>query len=127
MINLTCSATPNTPLIDLNKDEHLLLFEGESRPENTGKFYTPIVEWLDSYYDWIYFLTNESRSVSIDINVHFKLDYFNSTSAKFILDIFSKLSRLKDFDSVQTIINWHYFELDEDMLAYLHPVRSSAN
>jgi len=116
MINLTLPATSNTPLIDFNKDDHILLFKGESRPENTAKFYAPLVDWLDEYYKWIYFLTNESATVNFDININFQLDYFNSTSAKFILDVFSKLSKLKDFESLKLTINWHYFEMDEDML-----------
>lgn len=116
MTNLFIEATGNTPLIEFNKDKHSLLLKGESRPENTSQYYAPIIAWLDDYYKWIYFLTNESTSAQFEISVNFKLDYFNSTSTKFILDFFSKLSKLKDFKSVKTTVNWFYFEMDEDML-----------
>ena len=44
----------------------------------------------------------------------FKLDYFNSTSAKFILDIFMKLQTFRK-DEINIKVKWHYAKPDLDM------------
>ena len=46
---------------------------------------------------------------------HFNFEYFNSTSAKYILDLFKILSKLHT-EGIKSDIFWHYEEDDEDML-----------
>jgi hypothetical protein len=41
-----------------------------------------------------------------------KLEYFNTSSSKCILDLFKKLERL---DGTEVSINWYFEEDDEDM------------
>jgi hypothetical protein len=44
------------------------------------------------------------------------MDYFNSSSAKYILDLFMKLGDINGGNSnVNVNVNWHYNEMDEDM------------
>ncbi len=112
MENYKVEATDNTPLLDLNHQTHTLLFEGESRPEDVQKFYSPVLEWLESYNKHLYFL-KDMNSNEITVNCNFKYEYFNSSSAKYIMDIINKLGELDS--SISLNVNWHYEEMDEDM------------
>ena len=48
------------------------------------------------------------------IEFNFNFEYFNSLSAKFILDIFKRLCRLRS-DGNNISVKWHYEEDDDDM------------
>ena len=105
--------TPTTPNVVIDPVNNKFEISGESRPENTAKFYTPIVTWFDGYRSVLYFQKNsfgKSKKVTID----FKLEYFNSTSAKFILDIFYQLEKIFK-EGYDAEIVWHYDERDTDM------------
>tara|TARA_B100000809_G_scaffold71875_1_gene69532 strand:- start:2209 stop:2607 length:399 start_codon:yes stop_codon:yes gene_type:complete len=105
-------ATENTPLVDLNHNNHTMLFEGDSRPENVQQFYSPVLKWLEDYSKHIYFLKDLNNS-SIDVLCNFKFEYFNSSSAKYIRDVITALASVES--GVNLKINWHYEEMDEDM------------
>jgi hypothetical protein len=97
-------ASEFTPEVILDPHENKFEISGESRPEN----------WIDNYYSLRYwqdskFKTEENASI-----FKFRLDYFNSTSAKFILDILKKLENFKK-DEISISVNWYYEELDLDM------------
>jgi SiaC family regulatory phosphoprotein len=112
MENYKVEATENTPLIELDHNNHTLLFQGDSRPENVQQFYSHVIEWLDNYGKHLYFL-KDLNNASIKIDCNFKFEYFNSSSAKYIMDIITMLSK---FDNGVTLnINWYYEEMDEDM------------
>ena len=53
--------------------------------------------------------------VKTPFEFNFNFDYFNSTSAKFILDFCKKLGKLHS-DGHNLNVRWHYEEDDEDML-----------
>lgn len=105
-------STENTPQLELNHNDHTLLFKGDSRPENVQQFYAPVLTWLEDYAKHVYFL-KDLNNASIDLQCNFKFEYFNSSSAKYIMDIITALSKLES--GVNLIINWHYEEMDEDM------------
>jgi hypothetical protein len=86
---------------------------GESRPENTGKFYDGIIKWLEQYQSSI-FSGQASLPNNEKINFDFKLEYFNSTSAKYILDVLKVLDNYFKEGYINRI-NWHYDAMDEDM------------
>ncbi len=85
---------------------------GESRPENAGKFYESVIKWLDQYYDDI--LSKKELSSTEKIYFDIKLEYFNSTSAKYILDLLKVLDNYYKNGHLAKI-NWHFDALDEDM------------
>jgi len=79
--------------------------EGRSIPENSVEFYKPLVDWLEEYKD------NPIEKTVVEV----KLEYFNTSSSKCILDVFKKLEVIhKAKNSVE--IKWFYEEDDEDML-----------
>ena len=110
---LIIEATENSPLISYNNDSKIFEIVGESRPENVREFYEPILIWMDE------FGTEMSANVNGDgnatsITFNFKLEYFNSSSSKFILDIVKKIY---DYHTkgIKIKVNWFFDEGDEDM------------
>ena len=98
---ISIEETKKTPSIILNVSEKKFEIKGRSMPEDATEFYEPIVLWLHEY----------SKSPEANgINLMVKLDYFNTTSSKMILEIFKIFENLEN----HTIL-WHYFEDDEDM------------
>jgi len=75
---------------------------GESYPENSLNFYRPVVDWLKK--------TVEDKR---EIEFNFKLDYFNTSSSKCILDILGILEKYNQ-EGGKVIVNWYYN--DDDML-----------
>ncbi len=96
--------TLKTPFVKFDSDKGLVEIKGRSIPENSIEFYKPLIDWLDKYAD------QPSGRTSVNI----KLEYFNTSSSKCILDIFRKLELIhKKGNEVE--INWYYEEDDEDM------------
>jgi len=96
--------TLKTPFVKFDSDKGLVEIKGRSIPENSIEFYKPLIDWLDKYAD------QPSGKTSVNI----KLEYFNTSSSKCILDIFRKLELIhKKGNEVE--INWYYEEDDEDM------------
>ncbi len=113
MEKLIIESTVNSPLIVLDPEEKKFEFSGESRPENVRNFYLPVLEWLEA------FTTNQSGLKEPErasgLHCLFNFEYFNSTSAKYILDIFKSLNALHLL-GIEMEIKWLYEEDDEDML-----------
>lgn len=100
MNDLILASTDTCPKVKFHTNGSLLL-EGESRPENVVKFFEPLLDWLDE-------LKNNLPS---QILLEFKLEYYNSSSAKFIMEL---LLKLNNFNNV--LVKWFYDEMDEDLL-----------
>lgn len=105
MESINIEGTSKTPTVKFDANEGIFEIKGRSIPENSVEFYKPITEWLELYKD------SPLPKTSVDI----RLEYFNTSSSKCILDIFKKLEVLcKAKHDVE--INWYYEEDDEDML-----------
>ena len=97
--------TPKTPSVKFDEMEGVFEIKGRSIPENSVEFYKPLNEWLDNYMQ-----TPLDKTV-----VNIRLEYFNTSSSKCILDVFKRLEAIhKTKHDVE--INWFYEEDDEDML-----------
>ena len=103
-------ATFNTPKIVLDPENNVFEISGESRPKDIPMFYKPILQWLDEFGQNL--TEQQDDSTLFEFNLCF--EYFNSLSAKFILDICKKLSGLRT-DGNNINIKWHYEEDDDDM------------
>jgi hypothetical protein len=113
MEKLIIEATGNSPRIVLDPEGKNFEFSGESRPENVRKFYLPILEWLETYTKEQEKLNDGERTSELECQFNF--EYFNSTSAKYILDIFKSLNAISSL-GIGLDIKWLYEEDDEDML-----------
>jgi hypothetical protein len=104
MEKLIIESTLNSPRIVLDPVTGVFEFSGESRPENVRNFYSPVLDWLEEY-------AGGSPGPGTFV---FNFEYFNSTSAKYILDIFKILKSISD-KTGKLKVQWHYEEDDEDM------------
>lgn len=105
MESLFFEGTEDTPEINFNHEKNIFSIADRSLPENAVDFYKPIFEWLEQFHDIA------SDNVSFD----FKLDYFNTASAKQITKILLFLEKLA-LDHKVTI-RWYYHKEDVDMLS----------
>jgi hypothetical protein len=114
MDSLIIRKTEDAPEVILDTTTNHFIISGESRPENTGKFYAPVINWIVNYENILYWHKNEGTP-NFKLAFTFKFDYFNSTSSKYILDI---ILILKDFveKGYNVTIQWHYDKRDDDML-----------
>jgi len=110
MKSLRVKKGDSTPELDFDVDKMEFLLEGESRSEDVLIFYEPIINWLTNFKEW--FLKNES---SKKLDFHFKLEYYNSLSAKFIFSIFKILKEMQ-VKGLEINVFWFYDVLDEDLL-----------
>ncbi|MBN8704142.1 MAG: DUF1987 domain-containing protein [Bacteroidetes bacterium] len=102
---LRLDSTEFTPKVIFDPAGGKFEISGESRPENSGKFYEPLINWLDQY-------KNNAKSGSI--NFEFRFEYFNSSSAKYILDILKHINTINQ-NGCKVKIKWSFDALDEDM------------
>lgn len=113
MDNLLLEVTQTTPKVILDSAKNTFEISGESRPENASKFYAPIINWFHEYDALLYFQKNQYGK-SKEVILKFQLDYFNSTSAKFILDIFYQIGKMNQ-EGYKAEIHWLYDQRDTDM------------
>jgi len=112
MRELIIEPTSNSPEVLFEPNKSRFEISGESRPENASVFYRPILDWIKELE---VFLTEEAGQIKSPFAFNFNFDYFNSTSAKFILDFCKQLGKLHSQGN-EIIVRWHYEEDDEDML-----------
>ncbi|MCW3077189.1 MAG: hypothetical protein JWO32_1798, partial [Bacteroidetes bacterium] len=103
--NLKIEGTEDSPAIELNGENGEVIISGRSLPEDAFSFYASVMEWLSTY-------SKSPKSESVFI---FKLEYFNTASAKQIFRIVGMASELSKTTAV--IVKWHYDEGDRDMLS----------
>ena len=113
MESILLESTQTTPKVIIDPENNKFEISGESRPENTSKFYSPIITWFENYLTELD-AQDKNLTSSKTTSVEFKLDYFNSTSAKFILDLFFQIERVMKKGLPGEIV-WHYDKRDTDM------------
>ncbi len=79
--------------------------EGRSIPEDASLFYSSVLEWIGKY------LIRNSQQTTIEI----ALEYLNSGTSKYILQILKMLNEYKPESHVLTV-NWYYEVGDDDIL-----------
>jgi hypothetical protein len=84
MKNLEIEPKFNTPSINFDAGSGYLLMKGRSIPEDPEKFYQPILTWLGEYF-------NETTEETV---FEFRLEYVNSGSSKYILELLRRLQKL---------------------------------
>lgn len=106
------------PTVLLNHIENTFVISGESRPENPLKYYEPVFKWFNDYFNYAYVLNDLGNSkTQLSKKLKIDLDYFNSTSAKVLFDLFSLLKNTgAEKFKVIFEIDWFFHEDDTDML-----------
>jgi len=101
---LIIEQTKSTPQVDFNAENRLLMLKGESYPENSFKFYEPILNWLDEFFAEI--------ADDGEIKLEMSLPYINTSSSKCVLMMLEKLEEAKD-NGRNIVVNWYYEEDNE--------------
>lgn len=105
MENLNIEGSRQTPAVEFDAHEGLLKIEGRSIPENSFDFYEPVLKWLDEY------INHPAESTTFEV----MLEYFNTSSSKYILEIFKRFKSLSS-TGAKVSIKWYYDEDDEEMM-----------
>ena len=101
---VSLDSTKKTPEVLLDPNGKVRI-GGRSIPEDASKFYDFILNWVIEY------VTTPKDSTIVDI----ELEYFNSGSAKFVMQILRELSELST-SGRDLKVNWYYEEGDDDIL-----------
>lgn len=104
MQSLNLPKKTKTPEVTFDPEKGIFEISGRSIPENSVDFYQPLLAWLDDY------LIQPNNTTRFTI----KLEYFNTSSSKCLIDIFRKLESLY-LQEQDVVIFWYYEEEDEDM------------
>lgn len=105
MENLVIEGTAKTPTVEFDATTGKIVLKGRSIPENSIEFYRPMQDWLKEYG-----ATPAGKTV-VDI----RLEYFNTSSSKCILDFFKSLESIKNDGKTDVSVNWYFETDDEDM------------
>lgn len=114
MQKLYISPTSNSPEIHFSPEENIFLIRGSSSPENVRGLYYPVIKWIATFIDEILAVGSNNYSSENPFKFQVDLIYFNSSSAKFLHDIFLELKKLSS-SGVTVVVEWFYKEDDIDM------------
>jgi len=104
MIPLYIQKKETTPSVVLDSSNNKFEIKGISMAEDANIFYEDIINWIEEYCQ------NPNPKTVFD----FTLDYYNSASAKQILEILYDLIEIKDAGK-EVLVRWHYESDNEDM------------
>jgi hypothetical protein len=111
MRKLIIEQTTNSPKVILDPDNNVFEISGESRPPNVFEFYQEIINWMGDYTS--HMIKSYDPVEPVVFNMDF--EYFNSSSAKYLLDFSKQIANLNQARK-NVAVKWHYEEDDMDML-----------
>ncbi|MBR0597404.1 DUF1987 domain-containing protein [Sinanaerobacter chloroacetimidivorans] len=103
MEDLIIEKTQSTPFIHFSQSTNILTLHGESFPENSAKFYAPVLEWLKEFM-----ASPETRKATLE----FEIIYFNSSSSKVFMTMFDLLQEAVR-NGKEILVNWKCDEKNE--------------
>lgn len=101
-MDILIEGTPNTPRILFNEKTSSWIVSGRSYNKEPRSSYEPIIKWL------------ETLDGPGTYSFEFKLEFFDTSSFKVIVDILSYLQK-KISKNLELSIKWFYESDDEDM------------
>lgn len=101
---LELKGTRDTPEVIFDQENNRFEIKGNSLPEDSIKFFTPIFDWIEKY------IQNPNKKTHLICN----FEYFNSSSAKMIYQLFIELEKIKDTGNEITV-SW-YFEAGDKLI-----------
>lgn len=105
MTAINIEATDRSPEVAFDFEAGQFALKGESYPEDTARFFGPLLQSLREFID------SAPRRITFDIT----LQYFNSSSAKALMNLFQLLENAAATDGHNVTVNWHYAEDDDAM------------
>jgi hypothetical protein len=106
LYELHIARSTDTPEVKFTSMDSRLSITGRSLPEDAHAFYKPLIEWANAQSEFY----TERRLI-----IHFELDYFNSSSGRYLLEFLSTLER-KLRPNTKAEIQWYVDKDDELMI-----------
>ncbi|MBK8497458.1 MAG: DUF1987 domain-containing protein [Flavobacteriales bacterium] len=106
--------TAKTPAINFDPQAGTLWLGGCSIPENADRFFTPLLDLIETY----------SAAPAPRTTVRVELTYFNSSSAKYLLDLFKRLEDMHSSGASRVLLEWCHAPGDMDMVEAGNDYRS---
>jgi len=107
MENIYVKGKERSPCVDFRFDENYFALSGESYPEDTATFFGPIINNFADY------CSKAHEQITFDVT----LAYFNTSSAKVLMNLFQILENCGKLGA-SVLINWAYQKDDEVMLEF---------
>ncbi|MCS7188971.1 MAG: DUF1987 domain-containing protein [Bacteroidia bacterium] len=104
---LVIEPTFTTPEIIFDPNNRRFYIGGNSYPENSLKFYAPVLQWLDSF-------VHKHKPDKELLTLEVRLEYFNTSTAKVLLDLFRYFEALYE-KGQPTQIKWMFLQEDTEM------------
>jgi hypothetical protein len=108
---LIIEKTSSSPKVIFDCNNNIFEISGESRPNDPAGFYGRILKWLDDFSPYL----ESQKTCTEPVVFNMSFEYFNSSSAKYILDFCKKLGKIRAGGN-KIVVRWHHKEDDEDML-----------
>ncbi len=103
------------PEIILDKAKNILRFSGTSIPEDPDKLFRPVMNWVNQYV----------KSPNPETRIEFMMEYYNSSTARFFVEMLEKFEELNEKNGNVRII-WQFRKDDvvmqergEDLMAII--------
>lgn len=81
--SLHIEQTEETPKIAFDVESGDFIMEGRSLPEDAYTFFKPVIEWINEFI--------ESHECDVKMKIH--LDYFNSSSGRYLMEILAMIEK----------------------------------
>ena len=111
MRKLIIEQTASSPRVILDPDKNIFEIAGESRPPDVTGFYNDILQWIEEYSTYL----GKVQTAKSPIVFNLDFEYFNSSSAKYILDFCKQIGTVRS-KGKDVAVKWHYEKNDMDML-----------
>jgi hypothetical protein len=111
MRKLIIEQTASSPRVILDPDRNIFEIAGESRPPDVTGFYNEILQWIEEYSIYL----GKAQPVKSPVIFNLDFEYFNSSSAKYILDFCKQIGTVRS-KGKDVAVKWHYEKNDMDML-----------
>jgi len=102
MENLIREPTEKTLRVSFDAEKGEMEMEGLSYSENTREFFEPLTEWFRQYIS----------EIGKPITLNLKLQYLNSTSAKYLVDFIGILEEFYEIGG-EVLVRWYYEDGDD--------------
>lgn len=105
MEKILIEASERTPHVEFSFETGKWLMRGESYPEDAAAFYGPILQAVREF---------AGGSGGCGVILDLEMNYFNSSSAKALMNLFLILEKSAQ-QGREVVINWHYHRDDDSM------------
>ncbi len=103
------------PKVHFDPQKKVFEISGTSRPEDVVTFYEPILMKVDKFVSELLEENSVNELRSFSFKLVFNLDYINSASSKYILQIIDTFKRIYK-QGIEVNVDWYYDDEDDQIL-----------